>query len=100
MSWGPPGSFNDLQVTERERALAEEIRKDKICDAQVSGQLGCHDQSKVKAQDELDEKIKRAKEEADKAKAHLQEVEARDADFEDGWNLKWDLKHEGFFMHI
>ena len=48
---------------------------------QVSGHLGCHDRSKVKAQDELKEKIKRAKEEANKAKTHLQELEEKDANF-------------------
>ena len=69
------GSSNDLQVTERERALAEEIRKDTRFVTQVSGHLGCHDRSKVRAQDELKEKIKHAKEEADKAKAHLEELE-------------------------
>ena len=74
------GSSNDLQVTERERALAEEIRKDTRFVTQVSGHLGCHDRSKVRAQDELKEKIKHAKEEADKAKAHLEELEEEDAD--------------------
>jgi hypothetical protein len=88
------GSSNDLQVTERERALAEEIRKDTRFVTQVSGHLGCHDRSKVRAQDELKEKIKHAKEEADKAKAHLEELE------EDSRNSKWDLKHEGFVMQF
>ncbi len=45
------GSSNDLQVTERERALAEEIKKDTRFVTQVSGHLGCHDRSKVRAQD-------------------------------------------------
>ena len=56
-------------------ALAEEIRMDTRFVTQVSGHLGCHDRSKVRAQDELKEKIKHAKEEADKAKAHLEELE-------------------------
>ena len=41
-------SSNELQVTERERALAEEIKKDTRFVTQVSGHLGCHDRSKVK----------------------------------------------------
>ena len=94
------GSSNDLQVTERERALAEEIRKDTTFVMQVSAHLGCHDRSKVKAQDDLKEKIKRAKEEADKAKEHLEELEEKDADFEDEWKSKWELKHEGFVMQF
>ena len=55
----------------------------------------------VKAQDKLKEKMKCAKEgEADKPKARLQELEEKDADSEDEWNLKWDLKHEGFAMQF
>ena len=44
-------------MTERERVLAEEIRKDTSFVTQESGHLGCHDRSKVKTQDELKEKF-------------------------------------------
>ncbi len=44
--------------------------------------------------------LKHAKEEADKAKAHLEELEEEDAYFEDKCNSKWDLKHEGFVMQF
>ena len=60
------GSFNDLQVTERERALAEEIREGTRFVTQVSGHLGCHDRSKDKAQDELKEKLSMRKKEQTK----------------------------------
>jgi hypothetical protein len=94
------GSSNELQVTERERALAEEIKKDTRFVTQVSGHLGCHDRSKVKAQDELNEKIKLATEKADQAKAHLHDLEVEAAKLEDEWDMKWDLKHEGFVMQF
>ena len=47
------GSSNEMKVTARERAVAEEIMQDTRFVMQAEGHVGCHERSIVRAWDEL-----------------------------------------------
>jgi hypothetical protein len=92
------GFDHDLQATDRERMLAEQIRMSPEFGSQLGAHQACHNRFRTKAQLELEERIKEANEEVERANAQVEALTDESYNFNDTWNEKWDTRHDKFVM--
>ena len=90
------GTSDGLQVTEREKEVAQQIMSGSSFEAQLGHHMACHMRAKTKALNELEMRIEGAFGEVENASARLAEMQAERNEFEVTWNEKWDARHKIF----
>ena len=89
-----------VEVTARERAVAEKIMKDPNVEVQVGKHMDCHNRFKSKAMRELEEKIENRRAKLEALEKELEELEDEQYLLEDTWTEKWEKRHENIMMCV
>ncbi len=90
------GTYNEAEVTGREKALAEKITEDTKFREQVGKHAACHDRQKLKYMEDLEEKLEDGHNEVERAKLHVMKLEEELSNADEKWSAKWDARFEGF----